>query len=192
MAQAPSASNVAISADPAAPYRRPLVVDSDTGALRISSPNLTTGSGAASTVLNVTDAAVISEKATRLVTVSVIAPGDAGGLLVLNDATTIAGAAPGNRLFSKAAADMKAGDVYSMDMPTSSGLVVSETPTAAQFAISYGTSGGEDTGANRGANVYYQSEPPWGVPTGSLWNNGDGGLFVMGDSGSFEQIGYGW
>ncbi len=193
MAQGPQSSNVAISSDAAAPHRRPLIVDEATGALRISAPNLTTGSGAAATILNVVDAAVISEKATRLVTVSVIAAGDAGGgSLVLNDSPTIAGAAAGNRIFSKSADDMKAGDIYNADLPTSSGLTVSEAPTNSQFAISFGSMGGEDAGANRGATVYYANTPPFGVPTGSIWADGDGNLFVMGDNGAFEQVGYGW
>jgi hypothetical protein len=167
----------------------PLPIDPVSGALITigASGGLGGGGLATNTALNIIAPAVLKSGASRLITVSCIAPGS-GGTLDIHDSPSVAGCNPQNQIWISPDTVL-AGYYAILDLPVSTGLTVGATPTDCLYAVSFGAAmvGGDTNGG-----IYYQPDPPLGAPEGSLWCDTAGGLYVMGDEGNWEGLGYGW
>lgn len=121
MPQNPLAATVALKGT----VQASLKVDND-GNLLVASQ----GAVDASTALNITAAAVVKATKGTLRKVIVIAPGTTSGDFTLNDSATVGGASAANTVWTRAFGDVKAGDIFDLDVPCANGIVVSAVPGA--------------------------------------------------------------
>jgi hypothetical protein len=91
---------------------------------------------AAKSALNVTAAAVIKAGAGRLAKVIIVVVGSAGSL-TLNDCATTGAAAAGNQIITVPFGSLTVGQVLALDVPITTGLVISAIPTGGQVTITY-------------------------------------------------------
>lgn len=120
MPQGPLTANVSVQAG----AYKPLKQDS-TG-------NLNSQNGGVSSALNLTAAGVIKASPGRLRKIVIIAPGTTSGAFTFNDATTTAGAAAANEIFTlpyNGTANVP-GYVITLDWPCANGIVLSAVPGA--------------------------------------------------------------
>jgi hypothetical protein len=92
--------------------------------------------GGVSRAINITSAQVIKAAPGILATVLCVAPGSAGSV-ILNDTTTVGGAAVTNEIFAKLFSALAAGQVIQLKWPCAAGIVVSSVPTAGAFSIAF-------------------------------------------------------
>jgi hypothetical protein len=100
---------------------------------------LTLPGGGENSALNQTAAAAIKVGAGRLAKIVVIAPGSGSGALTLNDCATTGAATTANELFTLGFAGLSAGQIISLDIPFTIGLVISAVPGAGapQYNVFY-------------------------------------------------------
>jgi hypothetical protein len=92
--------------------------------------------GGTSSAMGITTAQVIKASAGLCATLTCVAPGSAGSV-VLNDCTTTGGAAATNEIFSKLFSALAVGQVIPLRWPCSSGIVVSAVPVGGQFSLAF-------------------------------------------------------
>lgn len=95
--------------------------------------------GGNSSKLNITAAVVVKATPGRLRKIVVVAPGSGSGALTVNDCATTGAAAAANAILSVPFGSMTAGQVFNLDWPCSTGIVVSAVPAAGApiFSVSY-------------------------------------------------------
>lgn len=148
MPQGPNQTNVAVSEDGGVFTRVPLNVDAD-GALITSgavtpavnpsaaaaSLNLDAAgnlrvSGGTTFVTNRTIAVAIKATAGRLRKIIILAPGSGSGSFSVNNCATTGAATAANLIWTRAFGDVKAGDVFDLDVPCDTGITLSAVPGA--------------------------------------------------------------
>lgn len=125
----------------------PLVTNPDTGALIVESTgavdpsddpanlnvdasgNLRT-SGGVSFATNIGAAVAVKATPGRLRRIIILAPGSGSGVFSVNNSATTGTAAAANLIWTRAFGDVKAGDIYEVDVPCSVGITVSAVPGA--------------------------------------------------------------
>jgi hypothetical protein len=99
--------------------------------------------GGTQTAIGITAPTVINPRRCILYTINVVAPGNAGNL-VINDVATLDGANEANQMLVFSFASLvAAGPLVKLAWPMQSGIVVSAVPTGAvlNFAFTYGPYG---------------------------------------------------
>lgn len=147
MAQNPQGAYVAKKTVDGVAILVPLVTNADTGALIVESTgavdpsgdpaNLNTDasgnlrtSGGTTFTTNVGAAAAIKATPGRLRRIIILAAGSGSGVFSVNNSATTGDAAAANLIWTRAFGDVKAGDIYEVDVPCSAGITVSAVPGA--------------------------------------------------------------